>query len=59
MSRTCSSEKVFAVMSTTIRSVCDSTTSNAVITAPARPTAAARSPAALADGGASTRTVME
>jgi hypothetical protein len=46
-------------MSTTTRSVCDSTTSNAVMTPPTRPTAEVRSPAALADGGASTRMVIE
>jgi hypothetical protein len=46
-------------MSTTIRSECDSTTSNAVITPPTRPTEEARSPAALADGGASRRIVIE
>ncbi|WP_285749792.1 hypothetical protein [Lentzea sp. NBRC 105346] len=43
----------------TTLSACDSTTSNAVITPPARPTALVRSPAALADGGASRRTVIE
>jgi hypothetical protein len=59
MSRAWSSFSVFAVMSTTIRSVCDSTTSNAVITPPTLPMALARSPAALADGGASSRRVIE
>ena len=41
-----------------IDSARDSTTSNAVMTPPTRPTATARSPAAVALGGASTRAVM-
>ena len=59
MSSTWSALATFAVMSTTIASECDSTTSNAVSTPPTRPTEVVRSPAALADGGASTRMVIE
>ena len=54
-----SSLSAFRLMSTTIRSECDSTTSKAVITPPIRPTAVVRSPAAPDEGGASKRTVME
>ena len=46
-------------MSTTIESEWDSTTSNAVRTPPTRPTAVVRSPAAVDEAGASTRTVIE
>ena len=40
-------------------SAVDSTTSNPVMTPPARPTAVVRSPAAVADGGAAIRIVIE
>jgi hypothetical protein len=46
-------------MSTTIDAAVDSTTSNPVMTPPARPTAVVRSPAAVADGGAAIRMVIE
>ena len=48
-----------AEMSTTIDAAVDSTTSKPVMTPPARPTAVVRSPAAVADGGAAIRMVIE
>ena len=52
------SPRALHVMSTTMVDARDSTTSKAVTTPPVRPTAAVRSPAALAEAGASTRAVM-
>jgi hypothetical protein len=53
------SDWALADRSTTINAAVDSTTSKAVMTPPARPTAMVRSPAAVADGGAATRMVIE
>ena len=58
ISSACRSDSALHEMSTMIESARDSTTSNAVMTPPTRPTATARSPAAVALGGASTRAVM-
>src|SRR5690606_14088890 len=58
ISPTCSSFSALQLMSTTSVAVWDSTTSNAVTTPPARPTAIVRSPAALAEAGTSTRAVI-
>ena len=52
-------DSALQLMSTTIGAACDSTTSNPVMTPPARPTAVVRSPAAVAEAGAATRMVIE
>ena len=58
-SSACVCDWALAEMSTTIDAAVDSTTSNPVMTPPARPTAVVRSPAAVADGGAAIRMVIE
>ena len=55
----CVDDNALADRSTIMNVALDSTTSKAVITPPARPTAPVRSPAADDDGGAATRMVIE